>query len=96
MLTIPQIRERLHELARELNCPELSELAEGTKRRFFGRKAPVSQRPITQIMVDEIRAYHAAHPTVHQREIAGHWGIDQGRVNEILHGYRDGSPFIVR
>lgn len=93
--TIPEIRARLHELAEEFGCRELHELADDTKRRFFGRVARAKAKRITEEMVAEIRHTHKTSGG-HQRDIAKAYGIDQGRVNEILHGYRDGTPFKVK
>lgn len=92
-MTIPEVRARLYVLAEELNCPELKRLADATRRRFFGRVAPSRQVVITRFIVDKVRATAAKHPKMHQRVIGQRFGIDQGRVNEILHGYRDGSSY---
>lgn len=86
--TIPEIRERLHELAAELGVPELAELAEETRRRFHGRVGRTTARKVTDELADEVRAYARAHPTMNQRTIGARFKIDHGRVSEILFGKR--------
>lgn len=86
--TIPQIRERLVELAAVHSIPELADLAEETRRRFHGRKAPVRSFGITPELKAEVRAHAASHPKKHMRDIAQVFKIDQGRVSEILFGKR--------
>tara|TARA_R110000868_G_scaffold92457_7_gene256648 strand:+ start:6523 stop:6804 length:282 start_codon:yes stop_codon:yes gene_type:complete len=92
---MPEIRARLYVLAGELDCPELRELADSTFRRFFGRVARAKAKPITQETVSAVRLLHKT-TNMHQRDIARKFGIDGGRVNEILHGYRDGRPYQVK
>jgi len=91
--TMMEIRARLYVLAKDLNCAELKQLADATKRRFFGRVAPTRQAKLTYDMMVEVRAAYKLDPKISQRALAARFKIDQGRVNEILHGYRDGTPF---
>lgn len=86
--TIPEIRERLYELAGELGCAELRDLADETKRRPPVKRAPCAARGITPALARRVRAYVAAHPRKPNREIGAHFGIDGGRVSEILAGKR--------
>jgi hypothetical protein len=86
--TIPQIRERLHELAKELCCPELHALAEETKREFHGRIAPVRSKLVSEAVADEIRRTAENHPLMSQQEIALRVGVNAGRVSETLFGKR--------
>lgn len=86
--TIPQIRQRLHELAVELRCPELADLAEETRRRYHGRKAPAEANSVTPKMARRVRAFAARNPRKTQRSIGQRFGIDHGRVSEILFGKR--------
>lgn len=88
--TIPQIRERLFELADELDCPELIRLAEETRRRPPVRKGPVKSRPINRQVRVAIVAYAAAHPDAHGQEIAAVFKVNHGRVSEALGGKRTG------
>lgn len=91
MLTIPEIRERLFVLAVELDCPELAELAEGTKRRSPVKRAVVTSRPMTRTLAVAVRAYAAAHPETSQQQIAAVFHLNNGRISEALRGYREES-----
>jgi hypothetical protein len=86
--TIPDIRRRLHELAKELGCPELALLAEETKRRPPVRMAPKRAFHITEELAAGVREYAVRHPMAHMRAIGQRFKIDQGRVSEILAGKR--------
>ena len=86
--TIPEIRARLHELALEYGLPELSELAEETRRKFHGRRAPVRARAVDEDVAATVKVYAEDHPKMAQREIGQKFGIDGGRVSEILFGKR--------
>jgi len=84
MKTIPQIRKRLTEIAGEITA-----LAEETKRRPAIRRARANQAPITSIVRRQVRALVKQYPDMPMREIGRRVGIDQGRVSEIVHGFRD-------
>jgi len=86
--TIPQIRKRLHEIAADLNLPEIAELAEETKRQYHGRRAPVRALTVDEEIAEQVKAYALANPNAPQREIGQKFQIDGGRVSEILHGRR--------
>lgn len=92
--TIPQIRERLDELAHEVAllfpdvATELHALAEETKRRPPVRMAAPRARMVTDEIRERVRTYAHAHPKLSMREIGQRHGIDQGRVSEILAGKR--------
>jgi hypothetical protein len=92
--TIPQIRDRMYELSAELHCPELARLADATRRRSPCRRAPPRHKPITESMMHAIRQMARDLPNVPLEEIGRRFGIKGGRVSEVLHGYRDGSPFV--
>ncbi|HEU4762905.1 MAG TPA: hypothetical protein VFS74_11340 [Gemmatimonadales bacterium] len=87
-MKIPEIRERLHVLAEELGVRELHRLAEETRRRPYARVAPVKSRPIDPAVRKAVRAYAAAHPDAHQREIGQMFNLNPGRVSESLRGKR--------
>lgn len=86
--TIPEIRARLHELAVELDCPELAALADETKRRYHGRTGQITAQAVTPRLAARVRAYKASHPDANNRTIGAVFKIDGGRVSEILHGKR--------
>ena len=88
MKTIPQIRERLFQLADEHNIPELAELAEQTRRRFNGRKAKARAPKIDDLMASRVRVYAYRNREKSLVEIGRVFNINQGRVSEILFGKR--------
>jgi len=81
---IPQVRDRLYELAEELDNEELRELADQMWRRPAIKRAPNRSPKLTPEMAEEIREYAAAHPTAHNQDIAEHFGVNIGRVSESL------------
>jgi hypothetical protein len=93
--TIPQIRDRLHAIATDLEVAgfavlsgELHGLAEETRRLYHGRRAPVRSRKLTDELAARIRDDAWAHPTEHQEHIARRHGVVGGRVSEALYGKR--------
>ncbi|WP_176026487.1 hypothetical protein [Brucella intermedia] len=85
-MRIPQIRERLIEIAHTLGNGEIERLANKlTRRPTIKRAMPVS-RTMTAELKQEIREYHKAHPGVAQTEIAKLFNVNQGRVSEALRG----------
>jgi hypothetical protein len=87
-MRIPEIRDRLRELAGELSCPELDLLASELSRRPVRRRAAPSSAPMTAEMRDAIRAFHIAHPDRPQVEVARVFNVNPGRVSEALNGFR--------
>lgn len=86
ILSIPEVRERLREIADEHGIGELHELADELHRKPPAKKrAPIRSPKLTAKMADEIREYAAAHPKAHQQDIAQHFGVNHGRVSEALH-----------
>jgi hypothetical protein len=81
---IPEIRERLRELAEELGCPELSDLADELQRARAVKRAKVKSPPLTPALAQQIRDYAKANPDLHQQDIANHFGVNHGRVSEAL------------
>lgn len=100
--TIPQIREALHAVSARLlevgepGSPlgmmalEISELADETKRKAPTRKVVRKKFPKpTDEEADEIATYAAAFPDAQLLEIANCFHTSQGRVSEIINGFRD-------
>ena len=87
--TIPEIREEMFELATqmELLAYRMKFLARETYRRTYER-APTRSRRITQKVRNEGHAYRHENPTASFQDIANAFGINPGRVSEILHGKR--------
>lgn len=76
------------DLAQEHALPELQWLAEETKRRFNGRRAPIRSRHVDDDLRIRIQAYAAANPKASQQAIAEHFSTNAGRVSEALFGKR--------
>lgn len=87
-MKIPQVADRLREIAAEAGLSELSRLADELRRRPAGRKARPSSRPMTDELAREIRAYRRANPHLSQVEISRRFNVNQGRVSEVLKGVR--------
>lgn len=94
-MTLPEVREAMFELAKKLSdagltgfASGLTQLAEETRRRSPIQRAAATARPITPAIRKEVRRTARAHPDWSLRKIGQHCGVDQGRVSEILRGYR--------
>jgi hypothetical protein len=92
MRTIPQIRERLHELADLLGVPELHDLANETKRRSPPRRVRNESVPVTPALERAVRNVAKAKPHWSYRRIGEYFGINIGRISEILTGFREDAP----
>jgi len=87
-MRLPEVAERLRELARELACDELDELADEIGRRPSGQRAPVTSAHMTDALRGEIRAMKAANPDLSHAEIGRRLNVNPGRVSETLRGKR--------
>lgn len=87
--TIPEIRARMIELAGELGCPELRELAEETRRRKPVRRAPPRKPDPSPALQDRIKRYASHNPDVSYHDIAVRFGTTSGRVSEAVAGKRE-------
>ena len=81
---IPEIRDRLYELADELDNDELRELADQTYRRSPRRRAKNKSDKLTPARAAQIRQYARDNPDAHQREIGAEFNMNPGRVSEAL------------
>lgn len=92
--TIPEIRERMHQLAREIearypgHAGELHRLAEETKREYGGRRAAPYAPPVTDELAEQVREYAHLWPRAPLDRIGRRFGINVGRVSEVLNGRR--------
>jgi len=86
-MRIPEVRQRLHTLAREHGLPELHTLAQELIRRVPVRRAP-PRIHCTEETKEAIRDYAEAHPTASYQEIAELFRVNSGRVSEALAGFR--------
>jgi hypothetical protein len=85
---IPEIAERLRNLASQHQLPELDKLAgEMGRRRPKNRAAPHS-RKMTPELRGEIRSYAQNHPELSQLQIGLHFNVNPGRVSEAVRGFR--------
>jgi hypothetical protein len=87
-MRLPEVAARLRELARELDCDELSDLADEIGRRPIRQRAPSTSAPITEAVRAQIKAMKAAEPHLSQHEIAKRLNLNPGRVSETLRGKR--------
>lgn len=87
-MRIPEIRDRLKEIAAESGIPEIASLAEELTRRPARKRAPIESRTFTPELAAEIRQYVATHPTMTQVAVSRVFGVNPGRVSEATRGYR--------
>jgi hypothetical protein len=87
-MRLPEVATRLRELAIELGCDELDELADEIGRRSPRQRAPISSAPMTDALRAQIRAVKAAEPDLSQAEIGRRFNLNPGRVSEALRGKR--------
>lgn len=87
-MSIPEVRDRLRELAEEYGLEELDFLADQMYREYKNGRAPVRSPLVTAEVAKEIRAYKQANPDAHQQDIAEKFGVNHGRVSEALNGDR--------
>ena len=83
MSTIPEMRQRLYEIAIELN-----DISDQLERRPARKKAPQSSVSMTPELREEIRAFALTHPDWTENDIGIRFDVNQGRVSEILRGKR--------
>jgi len=81
---IPAVRDRLYQLADELDLEELSDLADQMWRKSAKRRAKTRSPKLTPEMAEKIRQYKAQNPDAHQQDIAEKFGVNHGRVSEAL------------
>ncbi len=81
---IPEIRQRLYELADEYGIDELRVLADETFRRSPKKRAKTRSPKLTPKLAAEMRLYAKDHPNAHQQDIANHFNVNHGRVSEAL------------
>lgn len=87
-MRLPEIQARLRELALQLECDELNDLADEIGRRPAGQRAPRTSAPMTDELAAKIKAMKKAEPHLPHTEIAKRLNINPGRVSETLKGKR--------
>lgn len=92
MLTIPEVRQRLADIASRCTDPSAKRsirlLLVHMRRRPAAKRADVTSQPMTPDLADAIRRYARRYPSASQLQIAVHYGVNQGRVSEALRGKR--------
>jgi ribose 1,5-bisphosphokinase PhnN len=77
-MTIPEVRDRLRELAVIHRLPELDVLAQHMMRRDKGT------RSMTRRLRSEITEYHTKYPNASHQHIANVFKVNSGRISECL------------
>jgi hypothetical protein len=88
-MRIPDVQDRLMELADEHNMPELRELAVHLFRRKAVMKGRTFSKRMTDYLKEQIVLFHKANPSLNQLDIAKHFGVNPGRVSEAIAGKRE-------
>jgi hypothetical protein len=81
---IPEIRDRLRELADSEGLDELHDLADEMHRNSPIRRARPQSAQLTPQLAEEIRIYARKNPRMHQRDIAQRFNVNPGRVSEAM------------
>jgi hypothetical protein len=79
-MRLPEVVDRLHILAVELDCEELNRLTEIT-RRPSGQRAPRTSAPMTNVLREQIRAIKEADPELSHAEIGRGEGLRENPVD---------------
>jgi hypothetical protein len=87
-MRIPEIRDRLLQIAAMHRIPEIERLAHQLTRRAPKRMAPRSSEAMTDEKAAGIRQFARDNPTMTQVDIGRHFNVNQGRVSEALRGFR--------
>lgn len=87
-MKLPQIAERLRQLSKELDCPELATLAAEMRRRSPVRRVAPRSAPATPGLREDIRSFAKDHPDMSMAEIGAVFNVNNGRVSEALAGFR--------
>jgi hypothetical protein len=87
-MRLPEVAARLRELATDLGCGELSDLADEIGRRSARQRAPITSASMTDALKAQIRALKAAEPDLSQAEIGRRLNLNPRRVSEALRGKR--------
>lgn len=97
MSNIPQARAVLKTVAQNLKSGGMTKAEAATAirstMRLLTRKSPVRRAPrakryVTRRLAGEIRAFARQNPSMHMQDIAAHFGVNIGRVSEVLSGLR--------
>ena len=88
-MRLPEVAARLRELAEDLGCEELNDLADEIARRHSGQRAPIASAPMTDELRYKIRAMKEANPdSLSMPRLGRRLNLNPGRVSETLKGKR--------
>ncbi len=87
-MRIPEIQNRLRDLAKETGLEELSALADSLSRRKPKRQGNVASTPMSDDLRERIREMAMANPDLPQSRIAAAFNVNPGRVSESIAGFR--------
>ena len=87
-MRLPKVADRLRALATELNCNELSKLADEIARRPSADRAHRSSEVMTDDLRNRIREMKESNPGLSHAEIGRRLNINPGRASETLRGKR--------
>ena len=93
MANIPKAREILLEALEYNMDSEVRTRIENALNQMYrdyslGRKAPKQSKPVTEETKRLVRIYANTYPDATQQQIAEYFGVNMGRVSEILTGKR--------
>jgi len=84
-MSIPDVRNRLREIAKETGNEELADLADQMYRRKLKKtRAPVTSQKMTPEVAAEIRDYLEQNPKASSQKAAEHSNVNPGRVSDAL------------
>ena len=87
-MRIPEIRDRLHQLADEHGITELHDLAEETRRRPAIRRTPARWPRLNEDQKAAVRSTFVGRPELGVRELADLYRSSIGRISEAIRGFR--------
>lgn len=97
MSNVPQARVILRDVAKQLKSGSITRLNAAKvvsatlpllTRQSPVRRSPRRKRYVTRNLIGQIKAYARQNPLMHFDDIAAHFGVNPGRVSEILNGKR--------
>jgi len=84
-MSIPDIRDRLREIAEDTGNDELAYLADPMYRRKLKEtRAPVTSQKMTPELAAEMRKHLNRNPSASNQEVADHYNVNPGRVSDAL------------
>ncbi|MBV7258827.1 hypothetical protein [Erythrobacter crassostreae] len=81
---IPDLRQRIREIADEENLDELHDIADEMHRNSPIRRAKNQSQTLTPELAKKIRDFAKKHPNMHQRDIAPKFNVNPGRVSQAM------------